>query len=401
MTEYIEIVKSIKYKTNIKLSQMLPLCAEWLKVCNAVSKISFDNGNISNNIRLHKLCYSEMREKYDLSSQMTCNAIRYVASKYATIKSNKQKIDKPVFFKKNIVQMQNKYDFRYCKDGLSIQSLTGRIKSVEIQSYKHADQYSDWKKGGCLIQVTKNDVYIIQSYSKNIEKSDQMGSVIGVDRGINYLAVATDGKKQLFFSGKRIKHKKRKYQKVKSALQKKKAENKANGKNTKSIQKVLNRLSGRERRFVKDVNHCVSKKIVEFAVNQNAGIISLEDLSGIRKSANRKGKSLRKDVNQWSFYELQQFIEYKANEKGISIDLVNPEYTSQACSNCGYTHENNRNKHKFKCLSCNYELHSDLNASRNIKMRSVLVRQDLYEDGLQVNQPEVGLGLQAPSFMAG
>lgn len=401
MTEIKTITRSIKFKTSLTAEQIMPTVNEWLRVCNAVSTIAFENNCVSNNVRLHRLSYAQMRSEFSLSSQMTCNAIRFVASKYSTAKSNKHKLQRPIRFSKPSMVLQLKYDFQYLKDGLSVQSLDGRIKGVQSTNYAYAEQFKDWKKGGCVIQIVNDEVYLIQYISKEVEIAQPTGNIVGIDRGINYIAVATDGTKQMFCKSGKTKQRKRRYQKTRSSLQKKKAEHLADGKSIKSVQKVLNRLSGRERRFMKDVNHCVSKQIVAFAVNNKAATITLEDLEGIRKSAKSKGKTMRKMINQWSFFELQQFIEYKAKQAGINVESVAPEYTSQSCSKCGYTHEDNRKRHSFKCLSCGYQLHSDLNASRNIRLRSVVIRQDLYNDGLQVNQPLSGHETTSPAFSSG
>ncbi|MHB8360650.1 MAG: transposase, partial [Thermoplasmataceae archaeon] len=68
----------------------------------------------------------------------------------------------------------------------------------------------------------------------------------------------------------------------------------------------------------------------------------------------------------WSPYQLEQFIEYKAEDRNKSAIYVNPKYTSQRCSNCGYIDKNNRKGSIFHCQNCNFELHADLNAARNI-----------------------------------
>lgn len=382
-----EVQRIIRYKTDIDVNRVMPTINEWLTVCNAISQIAFDNNLVSNNVKLHRLVYAEMRSKFKLSSQMTCNAVRHVAAKYSTIKANKQKLVEPVRFTNTAMQMQIKYDFAYLSNGLSVWMMDGRIKGAKVKTYQYADQYKDWNLGGCVLQVKNGNVYILQTVSKQVVPVDTHGAVVGVDRGINCLAVATDGKRQKFFHGGKVKQRKRHYQNVKSSLQKKKAEQLNSGVPSRSVVRLLKRLSGRERRFMRDVNHCVSKSIVGFTVEVNAGIIVLEDLEGIRKSAKHKGKTIRKMINQWSFHELQQFVSYKAIAQGTTVESVPAEYTSQACSNCGHTHKDNRDRHVFKCLSCGYQLHSDLNASRNIRLRSVVARQELCNDGLPVNQP--------------
>ncbi len=127
----------------------------------------------------------------------------------------------------------------------------------------------------------------------------------------------------------------------------------------------MRRLRGKEQRFRADINHKISKKIVE---SMNSGdTLVLENLSGIRNQ--RLRKTVRTMIHNWSFFQLEEFIKYKAEAKGISIIKVNPAYTSQQCSFCGHIDKANRKSSSFKCTSCNFQLHADLNAARNIRMR--------------------------------
>jgi len=70
-------------------------------------------------------------------------------------------------------------------------------------------------------------------------------------------------------------------------------------------------------------------------------------------------------VAGWSFYQLQQFVTYKATLSGISVEFVNPAYTSQTCHRC--LKLGSRKKELFKCLACGEE-HADVNASRVIAL---------------------------------
>ncbi len=136
-------------------------------------------------------------------------------------------------------------------------------------------------------------------------------------------------------------------------------------------------MSGRERRFVTDSNHCISKKIVQDArKNFKNPIIVLEDLTGIRTTVKCRFKNGKRNLNNWSFYQLQQFIEYKAVELEIPVLYIAPQYTSQQCPRCGHTEEANRNKdlHWFQCKQCNYQTNDDRAASMNIRDRAVVSR---------------------------
>ena len=144
---------------------------------------------------------------------------------------------------------------------------------------------------------------------------EQPQGSLGVDLGFNRVAVTSNNK---FHTAKNIRHKKSCYKRTRRSLQ-------ANG--GKSAKRALKRVSGRERRFVADTNHCVSKQIVADAKANNQRIV-LEDLNGIRET----GKA--KCVHEWSFAELQQMIRYKAAWAGVEVVTVSPRYTSQTCSRC-------------------------------------------------------------------
>lgn len=133
-------------------------------------------------------------------------------------------------------------------------------------------------------------------------------------------------------------------------------------KGSQSAKQLLKKISGKEARRVKQINHEVSKQVIKEAIRQEAGIIVLEDLTHIRKRI-RAGKKIRSRLHRWSFFQFQTMVRYKAEHLGISVIHVNPAYSSQLCSLCGSLGV--RERHHFKC-SCGNQQHSDLNASRNL-----------------------------------
>ena len=123
--------------------------------------------------------------------------------------------------------------------------------------------------------------------------------------------------------------------------------------------KNLDRLSDCERNFAKTYNHMISKRIVEFAKKHKCEYIHLEKLT--------KDGFDNTILRNWSYYELQQMIEYKADRIGIKVKYVNPAYTSQTCSKCGnIDKENRQTQEKFECTKCGLKLNADHNASINI-----------------------------------
>ena len=123
-------------------------------------------------------------------------------------------------------------------------------------------------------------------------------------------------------------------------------------------------MKGKEKRFSKDVNHCIAKKLAE---QKNISTFVLEDLSGIRNR--RRGKKLNKRLSSWPFHQLQMLLEYKAEALGKTVEYVDPRYTSQRCHQCGHIYKGNRNKSQYRCIRCQMFCHSDKNAAINIRDR--------------------------------
>ena len=133
----------------------------------------------------------------------------------------------------------------------------------------------------------------------------------------------------------------------------------------KSANHTHKKLKNKESRVIRDLNHKISKKIVNEAKEKKAGIV-LEDLKDIRKTAKTSRKS-RYALNSWSFYQLKTFIEYKAKLHGVLVAKIDPRYTSQQCSKCGLLGK--RKGKIFKCQCRHVEENADVNASFVISLR--------------------------------
>jgi putative transposase len=153
-------------------------------------------------------------------------------------------------------------------------------------------------------------------------------------------------------------------------------------KGTLSAKWMIKHLAGKEKRLMKDFNHCISKAVVKFAVENGVFVISLENLTGIRGRTNNGLRKKQKYLhNNWVFYRLQQFIEYKAKSSGITTEYVNPGNTSKAFCRCNNISKNNTNGLKFLCETCSFELNADLNGARNIEHRTRGYRYILESQG--------------------
>jgi putative transposase len=139
-------------------------------------------------------------------------------------------------------------------------------------------------------------------------------------------------------------------------------------------------IRNRESRIVRDINHKISRKLVDLAEQSNSDI-KLEKLAGIRKSR-KHGRRFKGTLHSWSFYQLQNFLEYKARLRGIPIAYVEPRNTSKECSRCGNI--GTRQGKKFTC-QCGHVDHADANAGFNISMRPSIGRFNTDRDVLKGN----------------
>ena len=381
-----EVVRTCKLKLMLPAQQALRLVDTYTSACNYASHLAFSLNRPSSTADLNQVTYRGIRA-FGLSAQVAQSAIRAVASKYTVLKKLKRPAKEPVCFHGEPVQLQGGErgrDFRFAGNQLSITTLEGRVKVRFQGPPKLAEYLASWKMGGARLLVRSKKVYLLVSFSREAPVVERPNNaVIGVDRGLKQIAVATDGKACLFAGSGRVLHRRRYYRNQRASIQSRKAHKK-----TRSLRRLQTRLRGKEKRFQTDVNHVVSKRIIEMAAKTGCPTIAVEDLKGIRGHG-RRSKKFRTEVGAWAFYQLQGFIEYKAQERGFGVIYVNAAYTSQGCCRCGYTDKSNRKGLLFVCGACGLKLHADLNASRNVRLRGILARQVPGKDGAPSTAPEV------------
>lgn len=225
-------------------------------------------------------------------------------------------------------------------------------KTITITCLKYAFNYRFPNNFVKINQIEINNQYIFVSVSIKEQNEYIPDGWIGVDRNtIGHVAVASNPKTgKVYKLGKEAYHIRNKYNNMRKKFKKNKKF------------KKLKTLKHRESNIVKNINHHISKKIVSIAKSQNCGV-KLEKLTGIRLNR-RHSKKFNYALNSWSFYQLQQFIEYKAKINGVPVTYVEAAYTSKKCSRCGCI--GIRERKSFKCPTCGHVDHADVNASFNI-----------------------------------
>ena len=219
-------------------------------------------------------------------------------------------------------------------------------------------QFPEFEK---VNQIEVDDEYAYISVSINEKPMVEPTKYIGVDlNATGHAAVVGNPETgKVWKLGKQCQHVHEKYKNIRRRLQKL-------GKYG-----MVKKIKDRESHIIRDLNHKMSRKIVEIAINIGCGI-KMEDLEGIRKTT-KQARSFRYSLNSWSFYQLRRFVEYKAKLHGVAVAYIEPAYTSKSCSRCG--HIGDRNGKSFKCPYCGYVENADVNASFNIALRQIGVSQ--------------------------
>lgn len=355
---------------------------EYTACFNAVCRIA-DQHKISNGLELHRLTYAEQRTTTHLPSQLICaarvkatEAIKSVIARRKKQIMKYQALQKQGKAKKPFKLAQTpqsrmsaiRYDarsFRFDRNSRLVslvhvqqpgQRHNRATMAVKVPAYFEQYLTPQWRQESADLCYRKGAFWLYLVVSCIVASVEQQGHVIGVDLGINRLAVTSHSH---FFGGKHIKETNNRYFRLRRALQ---------GKGTKSAKRHLKKLSGRLKRFQQNANHVVAKQIV--ASCHPGDTLVMENLTDIREGTKGRRRQ-RRTMSNWSFAQLQGFVTYKAAYRGISVQFVDPRYSSQCCSRCGSIDQRNRpSQSEFSCKHCGFKLNADLNAAYNLASRA-------------------------------
>ena len=343
-----------KLKLNISPNQHTTLMETLEQYKNCVNRV-FEYGfqyKTANGQALHKATYRELRDKHPkLPSALVCCARVKATEALKSIKSNtKGKFDtKPPQAGRYPSIRYNKTCCAIGEKAFAVTTTSGRIKLPIVNNPFVKEDAKDFIST-CELSYRNKNWYLTVFVEAKCKEPLGTKEILGIDRGVKNIAVCSNNQ---FFNSKHLKNVKGKYRFLRKKLQ---------AKGTRSAKRLLKKLSGRENRFVKDVNHCISKQIADLPFDT----FVLEQLDiHAQKGKGRKFNSL---LSNWSWFQLDRFLTYKALLQGKKVVYVDPRYTSQKCSVCAYVYRGNRKtQNDFLCRRCGFRLHADLNAARNIK----------------------------------
>jgi IS605 OrfB family transposase len=252
-------------------------------------------------------------------------------------------------------------------ESVSLGTVQGRIIArLLLGRHQHGMLVDpDWHPGGAELVWRKGVYFLHLTQTKDTPQQHATSDVLGIDLGICTVATDSEGEP---FTRREIRNKRVQYVARRSALQRV---------GTRSAKRRLKQMSGRERRWMSDVNHTITKTLIQKSVASHKAL-ALEDLTGIREEVTVR-REQRYERHCWAFSQLRQFLTYKATLAGVPVFLVDPAYTSQMCSRCRYTDPANRqSQSSFRCQQCGFSCHADSNAAINIREAA---RQAAYGSG--------------------
>lgn len=383
------LTKTIKLRIYVTPEQEMlfrQMTEQYRQACNFVSQYIFDNQFNMAYQSLNKKLYSDLRKLFGLKSQLAQSSIKTAISRYKTIKQqlfqnpyrykdengNWQRITKtlewlwkPVLFRRPQADLVRNRDYSFVDDGqvLSINTLGKRTKCTF--EGEHFSEYLDgsYDLGTAKLVELKGLWYLHIPVTKIVEdfQNEHVRHVVGIDRGLRFLTVSYDEQgKTEFVSGRKIATKRHKFQEVRKQLQ---------SKGTKAAKRRLKAISGRENRWMSDMNHQISKTLVQKYGKDT--LFVLEDLTGVSFEENKLSQNAKRnyDLRSWAFYQLEQFLTYKAHENRSEVLKVSARYTSQRCPKCGTIHKGSRDHHKhlYSC-QCGYKSNDDRIGAMNIQL---------------------------------
>lgn len=310
--------------------------------CNFISDIAWVSKSFQQ-FRLHKESYYPTKDKFNLSSQMVVRCISKVADAYKVDNKTKR-----TFNPTGAISYDSRILSFKTDNQVSIWSVDGRLKMPFVC---HNTNYLPYIKGEADLVYRKGKFFLFQCVHIPDSEITDVEEFIGVDFGLTDIAVTSDGIKH---SAEWLNKYREKQVKIRSSIQ---------SKGTKGCKKLLKRLSGRERTTATIVNHTISKSIVRSAKESGKGV-SIEDLTNIRFTSKRRSKAFQSKLGRWSFFQLRQFLTYKAQVNGVKLVVIPPAYTSKTCNTC--KHIGQRSNKVFKCANCGNNADADFNAALNI-----------------------------------
>ena len=372
-----DVIRTVKVKLDVpteRCDDLHQTKQQFLHCANTTAEWAWRHPNdycVTSKQKAENALYDRLRSETELTANLVQKGIRRAieATKSGVARLKKgDKTSQPHFDAWSVVYDKRSATFH--RDHVSLSTVNGRVEcdyvlpddseGTPIGEYLLNEDYEfrmstlqyDRQTESFCLHARMRRTTDEQGQSTTTSEDTKHRTVLGVDLNVDgSLAVTSTG--AFIGNADEMNHRRREFEKTRGSMQQT---------GTRSAHLSIQSMKDREHRWMQDELHQASNQILEEARDHECTQIAFENLTDIRKRM-----AGAKRFHAWAFRRLYQYTEYKTEMLGIEVEQVSPAYTSQRCSSCGFTHENNRrSKHQFKCQKCEYELNADYNASKNI-----------------------------------
>lgn len=314
----------------------------------------------SGRARIHEAAYRAIRSlglPSDYARMAVNQAVQLARSHYGLRKA-RRKAGRPQAARANTIGLGVK-SYKVKSNVLRISTgVRGQYLWLPLSVPPHWQDRLQYVSGDARLFRRKEDWYVMLPLkvpsTPTVRDGDGAPTVIGVDLGIVRLAVAKTPDGVKVWNGKPIRHRRERFASLCRRYQRHHRTDRVRA------------MKGRESNWMRDVNHKLSRELVDIAARYPNPVLAMESLDGIRDRV-RGSRRFNRMVASWAFRQLRDFIEYKAEKAGVRVVYVNPKRTSRTCPRCGHSTRSNRpTQADFRCVACGYRANADAVAAMNI-----------------------------------
>jgi putative transposase len=340
--------------------RLLSMVREWKRGCQIAVNAAWGVCHTRNEVQ--QLAYEKLRERTRLGSQHAVLATHRAAE---AIKGALERGDDGV--KPEFTSPTGVYDSRtltlFDDRRISLTTTGDRVRCrLVFPDHGYQSQYLDddrWEPAKSTLHYQDGEFHLHLGFRRprpEVDLPTEDATVLGVSLGVENLAVTSTAR---FFSGTELTHRHAEFTDLRDDLRET---------NTRSARRTLRQANERIKNFTRNTLHEIAGEIVSEAEAHGCSVVAFGELEGVQEMLEKATP-----FHGRAFERLFEFVSYRAAERDITVVQVNPEYTSQRCTSCGFTHPQNRDvdANRFECLKCGNEANDDYNAAKNVGFRCI------------------------------
>ena len=191
-------------------------------------------------------------------------------------------------------------------------------------------------------------------------------TVVAVDLGEVHPAVIGDEQEATIITCRERRHQRQGHAKRLGQINRALARKRKGSRRQKRLARAKARMKAKHQRVMRDLEHKISRAVVDTAVALEAGTLVLGDVRDVADGVDC-GPVHNQRMSQWDHGKIRQYIAYKAEADGIAVKLEEESYTSQTCPHCGQRHK--PKGRRYRCPACGFQAHRDVVGQVNILSR--------------------------------